>query len=391
VRILSVGNMYPPHHLGGYELVWASATAYQRESGHEVRVLASDHREAGKEDSREEGVFRELRWYWDDHRFPRLGVVARGLLERHNQAVLRRHLREFMPDVVAWWAMGGMSMALIERVRCQGLPSVAFVHDEWLLYGPLVDQWQRAVARLGTAGVLVSRGLGIGRPPDFAQAGQWVFVSDTVRRHALAAHPDLSSAVAPSGIDLDAFDLAPAKPWGWRLLCAGRLDERKGVHVAVEALSHMPQATLMIAGSGDAAYESRIKARVGELGLEPRVTFESLDRADLALAYARADAVLFPVQWEEPWGLVPLEAMAVGTPVVASGAGGSSEFLRDGENCLIYKPRDDPSELASCVRRLEAHAELLARLRSEGRATAVRHTQARFNHAALVHLEEAVS
>ncbi len=51
---------------------------------------------------------------------------------------------------------------------------------------------------------------------------------------------------------------------------------------------------------------------------------------------AAADALLFPVQWEEPWGLVPLEAMASGTPVVATGTGGSGEYLRDGDNCLVY-------------------------------------------------------
>ena len=56
-------------------------------------------------------------------------------------------------------------------------------------------------------------------------------------------------------------------------------------------------------------------------------------RAELRDVYAAADVVVFPVQWNEPWGLVPLEAMSVGRPVVASGTGGSAEYLRDGENC----------------------------------------------------------
>jgi glycosyltransferase involved in cell wall biosynthesis len=56
--------------------------------------------------------------------------------------------------------------------------------------------------------------------------------------------------------------------------------------------------------------------------------------------YAAHDCVLFPVRWEEPWGLVPLEAMAVGRPVVATGTGGSAEYLRDAGNCLLHPPGD---------------------------------------------------
>ena len=82
-------------------------------------------------------------------------------------------------------------------------------------------------------------------------------------------------------------------------------------------------------------------ALIGELGLTERVDIVRHEERDaLAGHYAAADAVLFPVQWEEPWGLVPLEAMAVGRPVVASGTGGSAEYLRDEENCLIYSPLD---------------------------------------------------
>ena len=65
-------------------------------------------------------------------------------------------------------------------------------------------------------------------------------------------------------------------------------------------------------------------------------TFGDATRGGLPATLRRGRRVLFPVRWEEPWGLVPLEAMAVGTPVVASGRGGSAEYLRDGENCLLF-------------------------------------------------------
>src|SRR6266550_4210426 len=100
MRVLTVGNMYPPHHLGGYELMWRSAVAHLRRAGHEVRVLTTDYRTAEPDPAVAEDpdVHRELRWYWHEHEFPRLSLRERLTLERHNAAVLRRHLDEVHPE-----------------------------------------------------------------------------------------------------------------------------------------------------------------------------------------------------------------------------------------------------------------------------------------------------
>src|SRR3954447_17641854 len=67
VRILAIGNMYPPHHLGGYELIWQATMREATARGHAVRVLTSDFRRAGAAGDHDERVHRELRWYWRDH------------------------------------------------------------------------------------------------------------------------------------------------------------------------------------------------------------------------------------------------------------------------------------------------------------------------------------
>jgi glycogen synthase len=82
------------------------------------------------------------------------------------------------------------------------------------------------------------------------------------------------------------------------------------------------------------------------------------------------------VVWEEPFGLVPLEAMSVGRPVIATGAGGSGEYLRDEENCLLYAPREDPAALAAAARRLASEPSLRQRLRRGGFETVERLTEA---------------
>src|SRR5690348_4710410 len=118
--------MYPPHHLGGYELVWHGSVRALRAAGHEVRVLTTDFRLDGTGEDEDSDVHRDLQWYWRDHQFPRLRRHARARLERRNAAALARNLDAFAPDVVAWWSMGGMSLSLISQVARAGLPAAAF-------------------------------------------------------------------------------------------------------------------------------------------------------------------------------------------------------------------------------------------------------------------------
>src|SRR5437763_4554514 len=182
--------MYPPQHLGGYELAWHSAVEHLRHRGHEARVLTTqEHRGAAEPDDPD--VHRELLWYWHDFEFPRRSLRARVRLERHNAAVLERHLEALRPDVVSWWAMGGMSLALLERVRRRGLPAVAFVHDDWLDYGPRVDQWLRLGRRSAALAAMLERTTGLPARVDFPAAARYVFGSEATRSHARRSGHDL--------------------------------------------------------------------------------------------------------------------------------------------------------------------------------------------------------
>lgn len=381
MRVLAVGSLYPPHHRGGYELAWQGAMEELRARGHVVRVLASGTRfQAQAEAPEGRDVHRELRWYWREDRFPRLGFRARVALERHNHAVLARHLRDFAPDVVSWWAMGGMSLSLLEAVRRRGLAAVGFVHDDWLIYGPQVDGWLRPFARRPRLAAIAERATGLPARVDFPRAARWVFVSESVRASTLAT-AGLDGEIASSGID-PAFLAADggARVWEGRLLYVGRVDPRKGIATAVEALARLPAAaSLTVVGDGDARELAGLRALIRARGLEDRVRFAGQrTRAELPAIYAAHDAVLFPVVWEEPWGLVPLEGMAAGRPVLATGRGGSGEYLRDGENCLLFAP-GDPAALAAAVERVAGDAELRAALRAGGRRTAEAHTDGPFH------------
>lgn len=389
ISVLTVGNMYPPHHLGGYEITWRQAVEHLREEGHRVRVLTTDFTRQGVLEPDAADVHRELRWYWRDHAFPRLGVRARVSVERHNQKVLGRHLSELAPDVVSWWAMGGMSLGLIETVRARAIPAVGVVGDDWMAYGPRTDAWQRLLRGVGPAAPALCRATGLPGAPDLSSAAKWLFNSASTRATALRVGLDPArAAVLHPGVALEQFAAAPAKTWSGQLACVGRLDPRKGVGTAITALPALGGATLRVVGGGDEGHRRELEALARRLGVSDRVSFEELPSARIAEAYRDADALLFPVRWQEPFGLVPLEAMACGTPVVATGTGGSAEYLVDGENCVLFEA-GDAADLARSVGRLAEDRDLRERLRASGLATARRYGADTFVNGVRVAVETA--
>jgi glycosyltransferase involved in cell wall biosynthesis len=382
-RVLVVTNMYPPHHYGGYELLCSDVVRRWRDRGHAVEVATSTHRVRGVQDRNEPDVHRVLRFYWEDHELLTPPIGTRLRWEVANRRALGALLDAFNPDVVSVWNFGAMSYALLAQVASRDIPMALVVGDNWLCWGPDYDTWTRMFA--GTwwreaAGAAVHRVTGVHtRYPDLGRDAVALYGSSWLRDrvHESSRFRFVREAVVPMGFDTETFPVTtPAnEPWRGQLLFVGRIDERKGVLAAIRALALLPPpARLRIDGRhGDDAEVARAKALVRELGVEDRVTFTQVDRAELRALYMSADAVLFPSEWGEPFGIVPLEAMACGIPVIATGTGGSADFLRHDENCLIVPPADPPS-LAAAVRRLESDDGLRRRLAEGGTRTARAHS-----------------
>lgn len=396
LRILAVGNRYPPHHTGGYELMWQATTQQARRSGHQVRILTTHHATSPGAPETDPDAHRTLRWYWDpdQYDFPDLGPFERLGIERHNVRELGRQLRDFQPHVVSWWSMGAMSLSLIERVRRAGIPAVFFVHDDWLVYGPQFDQWIRMWrGKRRVLSPLAERLFGLPTVVDLASRHAFAFNSRFTLERARRAGVDVTNAeVLFPGIDERFLTPAPSQQWAWRLAYVGRIDRQKGVDTAIEALLHLPpEATLSVWGTGDANYVRDMTARAAAIGAGERVSFHGfVEGTALYAAYAEADVVVFPVRWEEPFGLVPLEAMGVGRPVVTTARGGTREFVQHEHNALIFEP-GDAQALASCVSRVGRDGALRGRLIEQGRQTAAEYTMSGFAKRAVEYLEHVAS
>lgn len=188
--------------------------------------------------------------------------------------------------------------------------------------------------------------------------------------------------VVPCGVDLDLFRPDPAAsqcraprwpglPAGPRVVTLGRLVPRKGVDTVIAAMAQLPGAYLLVAGGPDASHLEadpevrRLRAAAATAGVADRVAFTGRVRHDDMPALLRSADVVVSDPWYEPFGIVPLEAMACGSALVASAVGGHLDTVQDGINGLLVPPRDAEA-LAERVRLLLAQPRLRAAFGSAG-------------------------
>jgi glycosyltransferase involved in cell wall biosynthesis len=176
-----------------------------------------------------------------------------------------------------------------------------------------------------------------------------------------AERVDVLPNPAPHAADASAYD-AGAHPV---LAFAGRLTAQKDLDVALSAMRELPGVRLLVAGDGPE--RSRLEAAAGD-----NVAFlGALPRAEVLGLLRSADAAILTSAWENfPHGVV--EALAVGTPVIATRTGGVAEVVRDGENGLLVEP-GDAAAFTSAVHRYLADDALSARLRAAAAPSVARY------------------
>lgn len=159
-----------------------------------------------------------------------------------------------------------------------------------------------------------------------------------------------------------------------------RMSFAKGSHISIEALAiikkHFPDVLLVMAGtektvdwgSKQSQEIARIKEMIRELELEDHVYIEFFPWEKMPLAYQAAEICIYPSCFEEPFGLVMLEAMAMKRPIVVSRAGGMPEVIKEGETGFIV-PMRNPAALAERCCELLANPSLSRQMGEQGRKT----------------------
>jgi glycosyltransferase involved in cell wall biosynthesis len=197
--------------------------------------------------------------------------------------------------------------------------------------------------------------------------------------NVLSVPPD-KIEVIPNGIDLERFNVEVEEGFRERfvapdeklILFVGRLVWEKGVDVLIDSapyvLSRFPQAKFIVVGRGDI---EGYRERARNLGVESKFFFTGfLNDETVAKLYKCADICVYPSRYE-PFGIVALEAMAVGIPPVTSNAKGFSETVRNGETGIITQA-GDPLSLAQGILLLLENSELKKMMGEKARRLALR-------------------
>ncbi|WP_102142848.1 glycosyltransferase [Mycobacterium hubeiense] len=186
-----------------------------------------------------------------------------------------------------------------------------------------------------------------------AKGATWVAATctDEVFELARMGRPRSRISVVPYGVDLNLFTPdGPKAPRTapHRIVSVGRLVPRMGFDHIIRALTVIPDTEFVLAGAPDTAEACRLRNLAAELGVDDRVRLQgSVARKDMPALLRSADVVAC-TPWYEPFGLVALEAMACGIPVVASAVGGMLDTVVDDVTGRLVPP-NRPAELANAL------------------------------------------
>jgi glycosyltransferase involved in cell wall biosynthesis len=419
VRILFALHQFFPESGAGVELVTLGLAKELRARGHETFVLAARRSLPGgispyeTEDYEHEGipVRRVGRPEEGPSRPYRLNYENAEMAHK-----AREYAREVGPDVVHAMHLQGLSASVVPAFKDLRLPVVFTAADFWtvcpvvdlrrhdgaMCRGPETHHCVRCIAsrnreprinrRADLPGAAVRAAALLSRTPLARLSGALRQVADVRERPAriregmegvdrVLAYTRLTEdllgrngiggdeiIVSPYGIDAARLREAGAarRPSDTlRVGFVGTLAPHKGPDLLVRAFRTLPRdldATLRVHGGGG-GYEGyaeglrRLAAGDERIGLAGAFAKEDLGRV-----LSKMDVLVVPSRWYENAPGVIFEAFAAGLPVVATGLGGMSEFVRHGENGLLF-PLDDAGELARLLRRMAEEPGLLQELR----------------------------
>lgn len=343
MRIIQV-SPYSWDAPGGVQIHIRQLTKHLEERGHEVLVLAPGDIP---------GRFGHVQVVGRTFTMWANGSVAKISIAPRTLAQLARAMRDFAPDVV--------------HVHEPFAPGIG-MRAVWSSPAPVVGTFHSYFARETREGRLYTALAPLLRPI-WRRVDRRIAVSQAARHSAKGRLGKGDVKILPNGVEVERFAHAePARdlPAGRKLLFVGRLEPRKGLPFAMRAFSSLarryPDLSLIVVGDGperDAItlVPPALRGRVHMLG---KVSYEALPTYHRA-----ADIFISPATGAESFGIVLVEAMAAGLPVVASDIPGYREVARHGRESLLVTPSNAVA-LAQGIASLLDHPEERSRLGANG-------------------------
>ncbi len=376
MRILVISNFFPPHVIGGAEIIAHHQAVALAAKGHEVRVLAGDNRDGvpGYPVSHDEldGLLVTRVGLLQSDFAPTGNNVSHAQVER----VFLNLISEWHPDVIHAHHLVGLSLGILQLARARGIRIALTLHDHW---GFCINS-----TRITTKNTLCQDSTqchtchshihadGVRIPQRMRQDYlRWqleavdYFISPS---HYLADQyiangiPADRMHVIANGIELERFTeiAAPAPGNRLNILFAGYMGEHKGVPVLLQALALLPHDKVHIDLVGDGHMLATYKAELARTAPQVSAKFWGrMPNTRIVERFAQAHVFVLPSVCPENQPVTITEAMACGLPVVASRIGGIAELVDEGRTGWLAEP-GNAEDLAKCLAHYIEHPQNIA-------------------------------
>ncbi len=359
-KILVVTNLFPPQELGGYGRKLWEFSAGSVDRGHDVLILTSDSPYLSKPADESEMVLEgrvrrvlSLIGQWRDGRTSLVGgPVDQSRTIQNNAAIVLKTAGEFRPDFVLLGNLDFMGVTLVQKLLERGLPIIHSLGNQTPGYR-LEECFRNPLYTL-------------------APASNWL--GQNFIKQGFSA-PRIETVYPGARIDRFYRYLLPDCR-RLRIAYASLMMPYKGPQLLVHALIQLHRAGVdfeaEIAGdSTDQGFVDSLLKAVEQCGLSEKVRFIGYQgRKGLASLFARSNVLAFPSQFDEPFGITQVEAMASGLIVVTSGKGGTPEIVQHGINGLIFEA-GNPDSLAQNLLSIAMDGEMRLRLQRNARSRAI--------------------
>ncbi|MFI4912056.1 MAG: glycosyltransferase [Sedimentisphaeraceae bacterium JB056] len=362
MRFLVISNYYPPYYKGGYELACRDTCEFLASRGHDVFILTGIY---GIEKVAEDTGFSSMEpvrklTYID---YENSSFISKHKVEKHNYRVVSEAINTVKPDLIYIWNMQGVSIAPVIAAQDSKCLRIFEIGDLWPDTYAAYDIFDRI-----KFGIKAALPFTIGGKLELSPI---ISVSDWIGREMSERYGSRKVYSVPNGIRAPQRIKSARNEGVMKYIFTGRIDPQKGIDTAIRAFGQLVAENKIddfvfdIYGSGDDKWLSHCRDLAQQLGLSDCVNFRG--RVDNVIEiYADYDIMIMPTMMREPFGMVTVEAMAAGLPVIATNKYGPAEIVTDGVDGLLFDP-GDYDQLAEKILLLHTNKELYSHVAAAAR------------------------